>query len=117
MDLQPPSMVRKPGTRKKKGGDRTPRLIKMIPEVERALHYAWDHRVKESPWVFTNEDMLKKYPGEPRKWAYHYRDKFLGTLPACRGSSIHLPLSAPSHRFYSGRAGRIPAVHPENFGP
>jgi hypothetical protein len=54
----------------------------MIPEVERALPYAWDHRVKESPWVFTDDDMIKKYPGEPGKWAYDYRDKFLRSL--CR---------------------------------
>lgn len=73
-------------TRKKKGGDRTPRLIKIIPEVERALRYAWERRVKESPWVFTNEDMIKKYPGEPGKWAYDYRDKFLGSL--CRRAGI-----------------------------
>jgi integrase len=67
-------------TRKKKDAVRTPRWVPVIERVKQALQYAYQHRTKNSPWVFTNPKMVVKYPHNPNRWRYIYRDKFFGTL-------------------------------------
>jgi integrase len=42
--------------------------------------------VKNSPYVFSNPTMVSKYPDNPEKWCYIYRDKFLHTL--CRRAGV-----------------------------
>jgi integrase len=73
-------------TRKKKGGNKTPRLVGMVDKVNESLQYVWKHREKNSPYVFTNPVMVERYPGTPAKWKYDYRDKFFDTL--CRKAGI-----------------------------
>ncbi len=64
-------------TRKKKGGNKTPRLVPMVQETLAALKYAWKNRDLNSPYVFTNPLTKKNYD---------YRDKFLDTL--CRRAGV-----------------------------
>ena len=64
-------------TRKKKGGNKTPRLVPMVQETFAALKYAWENRDRNSPYVFTNPLTKKNFD---------YRDKFLGTL--CRRAGV-----------------------------
>ena len=52
----------------------------MTNKVKRALEYAYEHRTKNSPWVFTNPKMVIKYPDNPNRWRWIYRDKFFRTL-------------------------------------
>jgi integrase len=73
-------------TRKKAGGNKTPRWIPVSDGVIDALRYAHQHRTKNSPWVFTNPKMVVKYPEEPERWRYIYRDKFFKTL--CREAGV-----------------------------
>jgi integrase len=73
-------------TRKTKGGARKARWISCIPKVMDALEYAQAHRVKNSPWVFTNQRMVTKYPDQPGRWRWIYRDKFLKSL--CREAGV-----------------------------
>jgi integrase len=67
-------------TRKKKGSVRTPRWVPIIDRVKQALQYTYQNRTKNSPWVFTNPKMVVKYPNNPNRWRYIYRDKFFATL-------------------------------------
>jgi integrase len=64
-------------TRKKKGGNRTPRWVPLSAKGRTALEYAWRHRDKTSSYVFTNPKT-----GKP----YNYRDKFFDRL--CRLAGI-----------------------------
>jgi integrase len=64
-------------TRKKKGGNKTPRLVPMVQDTFAALRYAWENRDRTSPYVFTNPLTKKNFD---------YRDKFLGTL--CRRAGV-----------------------------
>jgi integrase len=64
-------------TRKKKGGNKTPRLVPMVQDTFSALRYAWENRDRTSPYVFTNPLTKKNFD---------YRDKFLGTL--CRRAGV-----------------------------
>jgi integrase len=64
-------------TRKKKGGNKTPRLVPMVQETYASLKYAWENRDRKSPYVFTNPLTKKNYD---------YRDKFLDTL--CRRAGV-----------------------------
>jgi integrase len=52
-------------TNKKKGGDRKSRWVPCIDKVVDALRYAHQHRVKYSPYVFSNPTMVAKYPANP----------------------------------------------------
>ncbi len=63
-----------------KDGVRMPRWVPVIERVKQALQYANQHRTKNSPWVFTNPKMVVKYPHNPNRWRYIYRDKFFATL-------------------------------------
>lgn len=67
-------------TRKSKGGNRMPRVVTMLPDVEKALLFMHKNRVKDSPWVFTSHEKRNKYPDEPDKWYYGYRSKLLKRL-------------------------------------
>lgn len=69
-------------TRKKKFGNKSSRVVPMVAPVRAAIEYAWKHRAKGSPWVFTNRMMVKKYPGEPERWCYQYRDKLIKRIAA-----------------------------------
>jgi integrase len=73
-------------TNKKMGGDRKSRWVPCIDKVIDALRYAHQHRVKNSPYVFTNPTMVEKYPASPERWCYFYRDKFFHTL--CRKAGV-----------------------------
>jgi integrase len=73
-------------TNKKKGGNRKSRWVPCIDKVIDALRYAHQHRIKNSPYVFSNPTMVDKYPDSPEKWCYIYRDKFLDTL--CRRAGV-----------------------------
>lgn len=64
-------------TRKKRGGGRTPRWVPLSERGHKALQYAWEHRDKNSPYVFTN-------PRTGR--AYDYRSKFFDRL--CRLAGV-----------------------------
>jgi|UniRef100_A0A7V6A3G5 integrase len=64
----------------KKDGAQRPRWVPVIERVKQALQYASQHHTKNSPWVFTNPKMVVKYPHNPNRWRYLYRDKFLATL-------------------------------------
>jgi integrase len=72
-------------TRKKAGGNLKPRNVFTIGRVEDAIRLAHDCMTPGSPWVFTNPEMARQYPGEPERWRYIYRDKFLKTLCARLG--------------------------------
>jgi integrase len=67
-------------TRKKKHGDIKSRWVPVKDKVKAALEYAYAHRTKNSPWVFTNPDMVIKYPNDPSRWRYIYRSKFFKRL-------------------------------------
>jgi integrase len=71
---------------KEEGGDHTPRWVGLTTEARKALEYAWAHRIKRSLYTFTNPDMVEKYPEEPQRWRWIYRDKFLKTL--CRRAGV-----------------------------
>ena len=73
-------------TRKKSGANLTPRLVDMEERAFKALKLAQWHRDKHSPYVFTNPFMAKKYPANPEKWKYDYRDKFFDNL--CRKAEV-----------------------------
>jgi integrase len=73
-------------TNKKKGGDRKARWVPCIDKVMESLYYARQHRVKNSPYAFTNPTMVERYTGNPEKWCYTYRDKFFKTL--CRKAGV-----------------------------
>lgn len=62
-------------TRKKKGGARKPRVIPMVKRVQESVKNM-NGIYSQSPWVFTNPDMIKRYPSDPERWFYDYRDKF-----------------------------------------
>jgi len=64
-------------TRKKRGGNRTPRWVPLTEIAYNCLRYAWKNRDKNSPWVFTN-------PRNGRR--YDYRDKFFHSL--CRQAGV-----------------------------
>ncbi len=67
-------------TRKKKDKKRVQRWVPVIERVKQALQYAHQHRIKNSPWAFTNPLMVVKYPDNPNRWRWIYRDKFFATL-------------------------------------
>lgn len=67
-------------TRKSKGAKAKKRWVPVIERVRQALLYAYQHHTKNSPWVFTNPKMVVKYPKNPERWCYIYRDKFFATL-------------------------------------
>lgn len=69
-------------TSKKKGGNRMDRLVDMTDRCFAALKKAQWLRNNHSPYVFTNPIMVKKFPTEPVRWKYDYRDKFFNRL--CR---------------------------------
>jgi hypothetical protein len=48
--------------------------------LKQVLQYAYQHRTKNNPWVFTNPEMMIKYPNNPNNWLYSYWDKFFVTL-------------------------------------
>jgi integrase len=73
-------------TRKKKHGDKKFRVIPMIDRVRYSIRTAEESAPAGSIFVFTNPDMVQKYPGDPEKWAYDYRDKFLTTL--CKKAGV-----------------------------
>lgn len=73
-------------TRKSRTKTRTARTVPLLKRAASALKYAWRHRVENSPYVFTNPTMVARYPDNPEKWAYDYRDKFLHTL--CRRAGV-----------------------------
>jgi integrase len=73
-------------TNKKKGGNRKSRWVPCMSKVVEALRYAHQHRVKNSPYVFTNPMMVQQYSDSPERWCYIYRDKFLHTL--CRKAGM-----------------------------
>lgn len=73
-------------TRKKKGGNLTDRLVDMTDRCFAALKKAQWNRNPHSPYVFTNPLMAKKYPEEPARWKYDYRDKFFDRL--CRLAGV-----------------------------
>ncbi len=73
-------------TRKKSGANLTSRLVDMNEKASNALKFAQWHRDKHSPYVFTNPLMAKKYPANPEKWKYDYRDKFFDNL--CRKAGV-----------------------------
>ena len=50
--------------------------VPVMARVKQALQYAYQNRIKNSPWVFTNPKMVVKYPHTPNLWRYIYRDKF-----------------------------------------
>jgi integrase len=64
-------------TRKKSGGNLTPRLVDMNDRAAQALKFAQWHRVEGSPYVFPNPRT-----GKP----YDYRDKFFDRL--CRRAGV-----------------------------
>jgi hypothetical protein len=57
-----------------------PRRLPEIDRLKQVLQYAYQHRTKNSPWVFTNPEMVIKYPNNPNHWRYSYWDKFFATL-------------------------------------
>jgi len=67
-------------TRKRKGGNLEPRLVSMLDDVRTALLFMYRIRVKESPWVFTSQAKMEKYPENPEKWHYGYRRKVMKRL-------------------------------------
>ena len=74
-------------TRKKKGGNKKDRNVHMVQRVYDALiMLAKLGEYEVSPWVFNNPEMKRRYPAEPAKWRYIYRDKFLKTL--CRSTGV-----------------------------
>jgi integrase len=92
-------------TRKKKGSTKTPRWIPVIPKVLDALRYAYAHRVKNSPWVFTNPRMVVEYLNNPERWRYIYRDKFFKTL--CRECGVpEMGYHSLRHRAASNMAAK-----------
>jgi integrase len=77
----------------------------VIPKVIEALKYAFNHRVKNSPWVFTNPRMVIKYPYNPERWHYIYRDKFFKTL--CRECGVpEMGYHSLRHRAASNMAAK-----------
>lgn len=60
-------------TRKKTGGARKPRQVPMVKAVQDAVRSMLG---KPGPWVFTNPEMMRRYPHDPERWKYDYRDKF-----------------------------------------
>ena len=56
-------------TRKKNEAVRTPRWVPVIERVKQSLQYAYQHRTKNSPWVFTNPKMVVKYSNNPNRCA------------------------------------------------
>lgn len=73
-------------TRKKKGGNLSDRLVDMTDRCFGALKKAQWNRNQHSPYVFTNAMMARKYPEEPERWKYDYRDKFFDRL--CRLAGV-----------------------------
>jgi integrase len=73
-------------TRKKKGSNLTGRLVDMTDRCFSALKKAQWNRNPHSPYVFTNPMMSRKYPEEPSRWKYDYRDKFFDRL--CRLAGV-----------------------------
>jgi integrase len=73
-------------TRKKAGGSRSPRVLEMVDRVYDSLKYVSRHSETPSPYVFNNPVMVKRYPDNPEKWKYDYRDKFLDSL--CQKAGI-----------------------------
>ena len=67
-------------TRKKKDKKRVQRWVPVTYTVKKALKEAHKYRVRNSPWVFTNPEMVSKYPENPIRWRWIYRDKFFATL-------------------------------------
>ena len=67
-------------TRKKKGSHLKPRWVPVKDKVKKALEDAYKFRTQNSPWVFTNPKMVIKYPDDPNRWRWIYRDKFFQTL-------------------------------------
>ena len=70
----------------KRDAVRTPRRVPVIERDKQALQYAYRHRPKNSPWVFTNPKMVVKYPHSPNRWHYLYYDKFFATLCDAAGA-------------------------------
>ena len=90
-------------TRKKKGGSRKARNVVMTQRVYDALAYVHDSSDLTSPWVFNNPEMERRYPKNPEKWRYIYRDKFLKTL--CRKAGVQeFPYHALRHYAASAMA-------------
>lgn len=56
------------------------RWVPVIERVKESLQYVYQHRTKNSPWVFTNPKMVVKYANNPERWRYIYRDKLFGSL-------------------------------------
>ena len=56
------------------------RWVPVLERVKQALQYAYRRRTENSPWVFTNPAMVIKYPDNPTRWRWIYRDKFFATL-------------------------------------
>jgi len=73
-------------TRKKKGGNLTDRLVDLTDRGFAALKKAQWLRHPHSPYVFTNPKMVTKYPEEPARWKYDYRDKFFDSL--CKRAGV-----------------------------
>ena len=73
-------------TRKKSGGNMTPRLVDMNDKAFNSLKFAQWNRNPHSPYVFTNPLMAKKHPHDPARWKYDYRDKFFDRL--CRLAGV-----------------------------
>jgi integrase/recombinase XerD len=73
-------------TKKKRGGDLTPRLVETSDLAVSALSLAWRRRHPGSPWVFTNPAMAARHPDNSQTWAYDYRDKFFARL--CRLAGV-----------------------------
>ena len=49
-----------------------------LDEVEGlSYRYAYRHRTKNNPRVFTNPKMVVKYPNSPNRWRCIYRGRFL----------------------------------------
>ena len=84
-------------TRKKSGSNLTDRLVEMTGRCEGALSYAWQHRDKKSPYVWTNP-----LTGKP----YDYRDKFFDRL--CRLADV------PEMGYHALRHARASELANEN---
>lgn len=73
-------------TRKKSGANLTPRLVDMTDKAFDALLFAQWNRNPHSEYAFSNPTMVKKYPEDPARWKYDYRDKFFDRL--CRLAGV-----------------------------
>jgi integrase len=72
-------------TRKKKGGNRTPRKVPMTERLFQILQRRYRSRDPELPWVFWHSYFSKK-TGQMERGPYQDRKKFMKTL--CRKAGV-----------------------------